>query len=221
MSALTPSPAESGGHRNSPHMSLKIVVAGGFGAGKTTLIGSISEIPPLTTEEILTQAGEPIDSLDGVHGKATTTVSLDHGRRTLTVPAPMVLQLFGTPGQARFRFLWDDLTRGAIGAVVLADTRRLDDSFPSIDYFEERTVPFVVAVNHFDGGHRYTTGQVRTALELPDRVPVVDCDARDFASTLTVLKTLVRHALTTLTAPEPDGPDPLADHQPGRQAAHP
>lgn len=116
------------------HLALKIVVAGGFGAGKTTLIGSISEIEPLTTEEILTQAGEPIDSLDGVHGKVTTTVSLDHGRRTLTVPAPMMLYLFGTPGQDRFRFMWDDLTRGAIGAVVLADTRRLPECFPSVDY---------------------------------------------------------------------------------------
>lgn len=202
-------------------LSLKIVVAGGFGAGKTTLVGSISEIPPLTTEEVLTEAGEPIDSLDGVHAKATTTVSLDHGRRTLTVPAPMIIYLFGAPGQDRFRFMWDDLTRGAIGAVVLADTRRLADCFSCVDYFEERGVPFVVAVNHFDGGHRYTTGQVHTALELPDRVPVVDCDARDFASTLTVLKTLVRHALTTLTSPAPDGPDPRADHRPDRQAAHP
>ncbi|TDB88843.1 ATP-binding protein [Actinomadura sp. KC216] len=195
------------------HLALKIVVAGGFGAGKTTLIGSISEIEPLTTEEILTEAGEPIDSLDGVHGKVTTTVSLDHGRRTLTVPEPMMLQLFGTPGQDRFRFLWDDLSQGAVGAVVLADTRRLADSFPSIDYFEERGTPFVVAFNHFDGADRYTTGHVRNALDLPERVPVVDCDARDFGSTLTVLKTLVRHALACLTSPSPNQP---AD----RRAAH-
>ncbi|MGP4029691.1 GTP-binding protein [Actinomadura sp. 3N407] len=214
---MTAQPTTHPGSETAAFLSLKIVVAGGFGAGKTTLIGSISEIPPLRTEEVLTEAGEPIDSLDGVREKATTTVSLDHGRRTLTVPAPMMLYLFGTPGQARFRFLWDDLTRGAVGAVVLADTRRLADSFPSVDYFEERGVPFVVAVNHFEHGHRYTTGQVRTALELPERVPVVDCDARDFGSTLTVLKTLVRHALTALTSPTPDGPELLA----GRQAAHP
>ncbi len=205
------------GPETAAFLLLKIVVAGGFGAGKTTYIGSISEIPPLTTEEVLTEAGEPIDSLDGVQEKATTTVSLDHGRRTLTVPAPMMLSLFGTPGQDRFRFLWDDLTRGAIGAVVLADTRRLDGSFPSVDYFEERGVPFVVAVNHFDGAHRYRTGQVRTALGLPDQVPVVDCDARDFGSALDVLKTLVRHALTTLTSPPPDWHGLPA----GRAAAHP
>ncbi|MEU4827740.1 ATP/GTP-binding protein [Actinomadura sp. NPDC023710] len=200
--------------------SFKIVIAGGFGAGKTTLIGSISEIPPLTTDELLTEAGEPIDSLDGVHGKSTTTVSLDFGRRTLTGPTPVVLYLFGTPGQQRFQFLWDGLARGAIGAVVLADTRRLADSFPSIDYFEKRGTPFVVAVNQFDGARRYTTGQVRDALELPAQVPVVACDAREFTLTRTVLITLVQHALTILrTSP----PDPL--HQPGRpvegQAVHP
>jgi signal recognition particle receptor subunit beta len=185
------------------NLTFKIVVAGGFGAGKTTLISAISEIEPLSTEELLTAAGERIDSLEGVHGKTTTTVSLDHGRRTLTVPAPMTLYMFGTPGQDRFRFLWDDLTLGAVGAVVLADTRRLADSFPSIDYFEARHVPFVVAVNQFDGAHRYTTGQVRQALELHPRVPVVSCDARDFGSALTVLKALIRHALTARTQSPP------------------
>ncbi|WP_433464038.1 GTP-binding protein [Spirillospora sp. CA-128828] len=214
---MTAPPTTSPGPAAPAFPSIKIVVAGGFGAGKTTLIGSISEIEPLTTEELLTAAGEPIDSLDGVHGKATTTVSLDHGRRTLTVPAPLMLYLFGTPGQERFRFLWDDLTRGAVGAVVLADTRRLADSFPSIDYFEERSVPFVVAVNQFDGADRYSAGQVRQALELPLRVPVVDCDARDFSSTLTVLKTLVRYALTALTSTPPAPPGLPVD----RRAAHP
>lgn len=222
----TTPPSTRPGPGAAARLSLKIVVAGGFGAGKTTMIGSISEIPPLRTEELLTEAGEPIDSLDGVHGKSTTTVSLDHGRRTLTVPAPMMLYLFGTPGQDRFRFLWDDLTRGAVGAVVLADTRRLADSFPSVDYFEDRAVPFVMAVNHFDGARHYTTGQVRDALEVPPQVPVVDCDARDRSSTLTVLKTLVRHALASLTPPPPPPPSPpdlpdLPDLPAGHQAAHP
>jgi signal recognition particle receptor subunit beta len=197
MTTQAPKPRAAAG------LVFKIVVAGGFGAGKTTLIGAISEIEPLSTEELLTAAGERIDSLDGVHAKATTTVSLDHGRRTLTVPAPMTLYLFGTPGQERFRFLWDDLALGAVGAVVLADTRRLADSFPSIDYFEARRVPFVVAVNQFDGAHRYTAGQVRDALELHPRVPVVTCDARDFGSALTVLKALIRHALIARTEGPP------------------
>lgn len=192
--------APSSGPGAPAQVTFKVVIAGGFGAGKTTMISSISEIEPLTTEEILTAAGEPIDSLDGVAEKNTTTVSLDHGRRTLTVPVPMTLYLFGTPGQARFRFLWDDLAAGAVGAVVLADTRRLEDSFPSIDYFEQRRMPFVVAVNQFDGAHRYRTDEVRRALELPTHTPVVPCDARNFGSTLTVLTTLVRHAVAARAA---------------------
>lgn len=181
-------------------ISVKVVIAGGFGAGKTTLVRSLSEIEPLTTEEILTSEGEQIDSLDGVHGKTTTTVALDYGFRTLAVPEPMTLFLFGTPGQARFRFLWDELTRGAVGAVVLADTRRLPDSFESIDYFEERHVPFLVAVNAFDGAHPYPPEDVRHALELGPGVPVLTCDARDFGSAVDVLAALVSHALQTHTS---------------------
>ncbi|GAA4242328.1 ATP/GTP-binding protein [Actinomadura meridiana] len=206
-----------------PHLAVKIIVAGGFGAGKTTLIGSVSESPPLLTEEILTENGARVDSLDGVAAKTTTTVALDHGRRTLKVPRQLTLLLFGTPGQDRFRVLWDELTYGAVGAVVVADTRRLTDSFDPIDYFENRKMPFVVAVNEFDGAHRYPVPAVRRALALPPPVPVVPCDARDFASAVTVLKALVTYALTARTRMDPTtgppaapGPDPRPP-----QGAHP
>jgi signal recognition particle receptor subunit beta len=172
----------------------KIVVAGGFGAGKTTLVGAVSEIPPLNTEEFITTAST--DPLAGVEGKVTTTVSLDFGRITFQHPQPMVLLLFGTPGQERFWFFWDELCQGAVGAVVLVDTRRLPDSFAPIGYFEQRGLPFTVAVNHFDGAHRYTTGEVREALEVPEQVPVLDCDARSPRSAATALITLVQHVLT-------------------------
>lgn len=181
-------------------LALKILIAGGFGAGKTTMVGAISEIQPLSTEERLTAAGAHVDSLDGVDGKTTTTVTLDFGRRTLTQPLPMTLFLFGTPGQDRFDFMWDELALGAVGGVVLADTRRLAAAFPALDFFEQRRVPFVVAVNQFDNApHRYPTHAVRQALDLPAEVPVVDCDARDPRSVITVLITLVRHALATRT----------------------
>ncbi|MBV9022291.1 MAG: ATP/GTP-binding protein, partial [Streptomycetaceae bacterium] len=177
---------------------IKNVVAGGFGVGKTTLVGAVSEIPPLTTEEYLTFASSATDSLAGVEAKTTTTVSMDFGRITFTQPQPMVLYLFGTPGQDRFLFAWDDLSHGAIGAVVLADTRRLADSFTAVGYFEKRGLPFVVAVNEFDvpGAYRYTPDEVRSALELPDAVPVLLCDARDTRSAAKVLITLVSHALS-------------------------
>jgi signal recognition particle receptor subunit beta len=176
---------------------LKIIVAGGFGAGKTTMVGSVSEIPPLTTEEILTEASTGVDDLSGVEEKKTTTVALDFGR--ITISRRHVLYLFGTPGQGRFWFMWDDLARGAIGTVVLVDTRRLETSFAAIDFFERRKIPFVVAANCFDNAPRYTTEEIHAALVIPDRVPVVMCDARDRDSSKLALIRLVKHAMTMLS----------------------
>ncbi|MFE1768610.1 GTP-binding protein [Streptomyces angustmyceticus] len=176
-------------------VTLKILVAGGFGVGKTTLVGAVSEIKPLRTEERLTEAGRPIDDLDGVETKTTTTVAMDFGR--ITVNDELVLYLFGTPGQDRFWFLWDELARGALGAVVLADTRRLADSFSAIDYFERRGLPFTVAVNCFDGADRYPPESVRDALDLDPQVPVVLCDARQKDSARDVLVSVVEHAMET------------------------
>ncbi|MFE3887422.1 ATP/GTP-binding protein [Streptomyces lydicus] len=173
-------------------VTLKILVAGGFGVGKTTLVGAVSEIKPLRTEERLTEAGRPLDDLDGVESKTTTTVAMDFGR--ITVHDELVLYLFGTPGQDRFWFLWDELARGALGAVVLADTRRLADSFAAIDYFERRGLPFTVAVNCFDGADRYPPESVRDALDLDPQVPVVLCDARRKDSARDVLISVVEHA---------------------------
>ena len=172
--------------------SVKIVVAGGFGAGKTTLVGSVSEIPPLTTEEILTEAGVGVDDVTGVESKTHTTVALDFGR--ITISPDVVLYLFGTPGQDRFWFMWDELAQGAIGAVVLVDTRRLDSSFAAVDYFERRGLPFIVAVNRFYGQCPYTEDEIRVALEVDPAVPFVWCDARDRESSKLGLITLVRHA---------------------------
>ncbi|WP_341770444.1 GTP-binding protein [Actinomadura bangladeshensis] len=189
---------------------MKIIVSGGFGVGKTTMIGAVSEIDPLTTEEHLTVVSDGVDSLAGVENKTTTTVALDFGR--LSFPQQqMVLFLFGTPGQDRFWFTWDDLTYGTVGAVVLVDTRRLPDSFGPIGYFEQRGIPFVVAINEFtDAPHRYTHTEVRQALDVPDHVPVVRCDARDQRLAITVLLTLVDHALT----------DPQQPAQPQQPLAH-
>jgi signal recognition particle receptor subunit beta len=173
--------------------ALKILVAGGFGAGKTTMVGSVSEIRPLQTEEALTQYGVGTDDLTGVAGKSTTTVAMDFGR--ITVDAQIVLYLFGTPGQDRFWFLWDELALGALGAVVLADTRRLEACFPSIDYFERRGTPFVVAVNCFDDALRYEEGELRDALDLDAHVPLVLCDARQRESSKQVLIGLVEHVI--------------------------
>ncbi|MFD6885597.1 ATP/GTP-binding protein [Streptomyces sp. NPDC059957] len=147
-----------------PFLALRILVAGGLGAGKTTLIGSVSEIRPLSTEEDLTEAGRPTDSLDGVAGKRTTTVALDFGR--ITVADDLALYLFGTPGQDRFWFLWEELARGALGAVVLADTRRLEDCFPAVDYFERCGLPFVVAVNCFDDARDYSARERESGKEV-------------------------------------------------------
>src|SRR5450755_3734417 len=173
--------------------TIKILIAGGFGAGKTTLVSSVSEIRPLRTEELLSERSEPYDSLTGVEQKSTTTVAMDFGR--ITIRDDLVVYLFGTPGQQRFWFMWDELAYGALGAVVMADTRRLADCFPSVDYFERNDMPFVVAVNCFDGIRRYPLESVRRALDLTTDSPVVLCDARRRESSRDVLVTLAEHAL--------------------------
>ncbi|MDX2675956.1 GTP-binding protein [Streptomyces soliscabiei] len=174
-------------------VTLKILVAGGFGVGKTTLVGAVSEIKPLRTEEYLTEAGRPVDDITGVEGKHTTTVAMDFGR--ITLREDLVLYLFGTPGQERFWFMWDELSEGALGAIVLADTRRLEDCFAAVDYFERRSIPFLIAVNCFEGAARYPEADVRRALDLDDGVPVVLCDARDRRSVRDVLVGVVQHAM--------------------------
>lgn len=176
--------------------STKIVVAGGFGVGKTTLVAAVSEIVPLQTEAVMTRASEDTDDLSATPEKSTTTVAMDFGR--ITLDDDLVLYLFGTPGQQRFWFMWDDIVRGAVGAVVLADTRRLGDCFPALDYFESCGLPYVVAVNHFDGSDRFEPDDVREALTIPAHVPVMIMDARRRISVVETLLALVGHALDAL-----------------------
>lgn len=184
--------------RSRAPVAVKVLVAGGFGVGKTTFVSSVSEIAPLRTEAVMTEASTPTDDLSATPEKNTTTVAMDFGR--VTLDDDLVLYVYGTPGQERFWFMWDDLVRGAVGGIVLADTRRLRDCFPALDYFESCGLPYAVAVNHFEGTRSYEPDDVREALTVPPHVPVVIMDARRRTTVVEALLTLVSHALDSTPA---------------------
>lgn len=193
-------------HATEPHrisariVPVKFVIAGGFGVGKTTFVGAISEIAPLRTEAAMTTVSAGVDDATHVSDKTTTTVAMDFGR--ITVDETLVMYLFGTPGQERFGFMWDDICTGALGAVVLVDTRRIDQCFPAIDYFEAKTIPFVVGANAFDGAPRYAIDEVRDALGVGQHVPVLDCDARAKESVKRTLISLLESLVAQARAKE-------------------
>ncbi|MFI5911012.1 GTP-binding protein [Dactylosporangium sp. NPDC051541] len=176
--------------------AVKIIIAGGFGAGKTTMVGAISEITPLTTEAVMTVAAMDVDDPAGVPQKTTTTVAMDFGR--ITIASDLVLYLFGTPGQTRFWFMWDELVFGALGAVVIVDTRRIEDSFAALDFFEHRRLPYLAAVNCFDGAPQYEASEVRRALAISSHVPLVLFDARSRESVKQTLVAVAEHALSLI-----------------------